>query len=294
MEVEVVHAFDRRAPIAAVGASGFGGRRQRSAVGKVDAVGHPGIASGTGPVVDGLRAIVVGSRDPGELGGTTAGALVRAAFDQGLREPVPTHLGDHVEVVEDGRARGARRRPREQQRGEGHRRARLVACEQLQPVASARGEQGEHERAQVAVARRHLVEIAVGPHQRQELVELAGGDRRDRERRVRGRHGGHRPRGWRELWTGDRGRGGEREQGRGGEQDGIGGQRAGAREHVRRGEPEVGQRVVHHRCHPPARRRHRARRSHRRCPHRPDAEPSGLSESAAARGRTHAARPKQT
>ncbi len=139
-------------------------------------------------VIDGLGAAVVWAGDPGQLGGAVLRALGLTADDQRLGEPFSADVRGDVEVVHHRGPGGARRRPGEQQRREPDGFAGPVAGQQLQSLASAGGEQAEHQRAQVAIGRRDRVEVAVGAHQHEQLVEVGLTDGVDRECHLRRHH----------------------------------------------------------------------------------------------------------
>jgi len=123
--------------------------------------------------------MVVGRGLPGEQGGAVRAATLQAGGDEGIRGAAAAAAGRDEEVVHDADARGARRRPRPEDRREADRAPALVAGDQLHSLAHRVRDQGAAHDEEVLVARGDLVEVAVPAHQREQLGEVGLGDNLD-------------------------------------------------------------------------------------------------------------------
>ena len=143
-------------------------------------VHEPRLSHASDAVVEGLRANVVGRGLPFEAARAASARPLGAPFDQPLGEACSSRLRRDVEVVHDADARSLRRVPGPKHARESNRSSRAVAGDQLNTLVLRIGEHGAREREQLDIVRRRLVEVAVGAHQRKQIVEILLADDLDR------------------------------------------------------------------------------------------------------------------
>jgi hypothetical protein len=107
-------------------------------------------------------------------------AAIQAGGDERVGGAAAAATGRDEEVVHHADARGARRRPRPEDRGEADRAPALVAGDQLHALAHRIGDERTAHDQQVLVGRCDLVEVAVAAHQREQLREVRLRDDVDR------------------------------------------------------------------------------------------------------------------
>src|SRR3954447_2887320 len=106
-------------------------------------------------------------------------ATLAAGGDEALGEAAPPRLGRHEQVVHDAEAGRGEGLPAPVDPREADRVTACIAGDQLHALALGVGDQRAREREQRLVGGRHLVEVAIAAHERQQRLEVRLADARD-------------------------------------------------------------------------------------------------------------------